>query len=145
MLPAGNNPAVAQAVDPLLAECDYRLRIGSERAVTDYRIFRVRVDIQHRREIQIDSHRGEFFSGRACDSVGELRVARFTKTRCGREGSERMGQPMNSSPFLINGDERRQAFAGIPKSPGQRENLRGITAIIAKEDEANEGIVFHWR
>src|SRR4030095_294294 len=143
MLPAGNNPAVAQAVDPLLAECDYRLRIGSERAVTDYRVFGVRVDIQHRREIQIDSHRGEFFSGRACDSVGELGVARFTKTRCGRKVGEWLGQTKDTSHFLINGDERGQAFAGIPKSPGQRENLRGITAIMAKEDEAPEGIVFY--
>ena len=39
MLAAGNNPALAQAVDPLLAERDYFLRVRSERAVTDYRIF----------------------------------------------------------------------------------------------------------
>src|SRR4029453_14757690 len=102
MLPAGNNPAVTQAVGPLLAECDYCLRVGSERAVTDYWIFRVRIDIQHRREIQIDSHRGEFFSGRACDSVGELGVAGFTKARCGRKVGERLGKAMNSSPFLVN-------------------------------------------
>ena len=56
---------------------------------------------------------------------------------------ERLGKPMNSSPFLINGDERRQAFAGVPKGSGQRENLRGITAVMAKENEATEGIVFH--
>jgi hypothetical protein len=56
---------------------------------------------------------------------------------------ERLGKPMNSSPFLIDGDERRQAFAGVPESLGQRENLGRITTIMAKEDEATEGIMFH--
>src|SRR4249920_992604 len=135
MLTAGNNPALSQAVDPLLAERAHFLRVRSERAVADYRIFRVRVDIQDRREIQIDSHRGEFFSGCARGSVGELGVAGFTKTRCGRKVGEPLGKPMNCSPFLIDGDERRQALAGVPKSAGQRENLRRITTIMAKENK----------
>jgi hypothetical protein len=70
-------------------------------------------------------------------------VAGFTKTRCGGKVGERLGKPMNSSPFLIDGDEGRQAFAGVPKSAGQRENLRGMTTIMAKENKATEGIMFH--
>src|SRR5215467_15772440 len=118
MLPAGNYSAIARAMNPLLAERHDFLRVGSERAVTDYRIFRVRVDIQHRREIQVDSHRGEFFSGCARDSVGELDVSDFAKTRSRRKVGERFGKPMNSPPFLIDGNEGGEAFAGVPKSLG---------------------------
>src|SRR5499426_4322807 len=106
MFPAGDNSAIAQPMNPLLAECNDFLRVGSERAVTDYRIFRVRIDIQHRREIQVDSHRGEFCSGCAGHSVGELDVSGFAKTRSRRKVGEWFGKPMNSSPFLIDGDER---------------------------------------
>src|SRR4030095_2110838 len=101
MLATGNNPAVAQAVGPLLAERDHFLRVRSERAVTDYRIFRIRVDVQHRREIEIDSHRGEFFSGCSRDSVGDIGVAGLTKTRCGGKVGERLGEPVYSSPLLV--------------------------------------------
>src|SRR5262245_11400001 len=142
MFPAGNNSAIAQPMNPLLAERDDFLRVGSERAITDYRIFRVRVDIQHRREIQVDSHRGEFCSGCAGDFVGELDVSGFAKTRSRRKVGERFGEPMNSSPFLIDGDERGQAFVGVPKSASQRKNLRRIAAIMAKENKATERIVF---
>jgi deoxyguanosine kinase len=143
MFAARNNAAVAQALDPLLAERDYDSRIGAEGTVANNRIPWIRVNIEHRCEIEIDTHNGEFFSGCPRGSVRELAVAGCTDACCGRKVSERLGKPMNSSSFLIDGDKRRQAFAGVPESLGQRKNLRGITAIMAKEDEAAEGIVFH--
>src|SRR5262249_25337496 len=71
MLAAGNYSAVTQALDPLRAEHTDFLRVGGEGAVADYRIFRIRVDVEHRRKIEIDSHQSEFFSGCACGSIRE--------------------------------------------------------------------------
>src|SRR4029077_3486979 len=142
VLAAGNDPTVAQALDPALAEGDHFLRVGSERTVADYGIFWIRVDIQDRCEVEIDSHRGQFFSRGARGFVRKIGVVGRTNARCGREVSERLGKPMNSSAFLIDGDEGWMGTTGFPERSAQGKNLRGDTTIVAKENEATEGIMF---
>ena len=65
--------------------CDHFLRIGGEGAVADDRIVRIRIDIQHRREIEIDSDQRQFSAIARAALIGELGVARFTRRSPRRE------------------------------------------------------------
>jgi hypothetical protein len=68
-------------------------------------------------------------------SKGEIGIGCFADNSRGRKMAERRRQTMDSSAFLINGDERKIA-GGLRERATQRMDLRRIAAITAEENKS---------
>src|SRR5262245_459669 len=114
MFAAGNDAACAQPVSPGRADLDHAPWIGAEGAVADDWVRRVGVDIEHRREIEVDAEPSEFLGGGPAETSGELGVALCADLRRGGKMAEGRGQTMDPAAFLVDGDEGRRVGRHLP-------------------------------
>ena len=67
------------------------LGLGAERAIADDRVRRVRVHVEHRREVDVEAERAQLVAERAADLRGELARRRAAaKPSCARIGGHRV-------------------------------------------------------
>src|SRR5205807_9989333 len=77
----------SRAADISLRQTGYELRIFSERSSVDYRIERIRIDVEHRAERHVNSDRARLAAQHLAKLVGEIVGASCAEGHDGREDS----------------------------------------------------------
>lgn len=94
-------------------------------AGADHRIAGIVVDIEDRREVEVEAERAQLAGGRAAPALGVRRVAGRAHRHRGGEGGGRVFEAADPPPLLIDRDERGEAGEGAERldARGQRPRL----------------------
>ena len=107
MLPHGNDAAVLGAALERNSEARNGFRVASQCPVTDHRVFRVAVDVQHGREVDVDPDGGKFKRDRRARRFRSplgVTAEQGVASR-GRELREPgILKPCDPASFLVDGD-----------------------------------------
>ena len=139
VLSAGQHSSALQPPSPGQRVSNHPLRFMPERAVTDDRVGRIGVDVQDRREVEVESEAPELSPGQRSGALRPLKVIGAREvTRRGHGGdlrAMRRLESLDASPFLVDREERSRG--GLrPKSAElskQRRDLRGRGEVPAKQ------------
>jgi hypothetical protein len=115
MFPTGCNTGLLQLLDDHATQLGDHVRCLAERAVPDYRIFRIRVDIEHRRIVQGDPNCQQLRRQSACKLAGEGRIITSTEGGHRRPLCERRPESRHAPTFLIDANPSWQLDAEAPQ------------------------------
>ena len=91
-----------------------------ERAVPDHRIVRVRVHVEHRREVPAHAHRGQLLAQGAPDGLRARGVTRRPDRQHRRPHGGGRAQPLHQAPFLVDRHQQRAVARGGPRRSATR-------------------------
>jgi hypothetical protein len=114
---------------------------SAERAVTDYWVVRVCVDIEHRREIQVDSYRAQLLPENHCGVPGQTRVASCCQGTHRREPKHGFAETSHATAFLIDTDQDWIRRVGFFDARG--DQFRGLIQVIdvpLEQDQTRYGV-----
>src|SRR5213594_3696008 len=112
MLAAGNDTRPLQPVRDGNTETGDGARMRSERTVADHRVLRIRRDVEHWREVDVDSDAPQLLAHRDPLPIREVRRARLAHDRRRRELREGLTEPQDAATLVVDGDEDRAIFRG---------------------------------
>jgi hypothetical protein len=138
VLAAGDDRVVVEPTDDRSAEVRDLGRIRRDRAIADDRVLGVAVDVEHRREVQVEPRGGELPATHGAHLVGEGHRVDHAELRHLREDGERLRQPMHRAPLLVDADERRDTAAERPELLRQIQDLIELLEVPAEQDDAAE-------
>src|SRR5207237_9514144 len=94
-----------EAADPRRPEARTKAGVAPEGTIADHRVRRVGVDVEHRREIDGEPHRGELDPDTTGDALCQGFVA-APRYGCHRRHAQKgRPQPNDAAAFLIDGEE----------------------------------------
>ena len=136
VLPTGGQAASLQFLDQSHAERRDILGALGQRAVADHRIFRVREDVEHRREIKRDADGTQLDGQRARELARQLDIATAAKRRHRRPQREPALEPRDAAALLVHADPRRQ-FVGQHRDLARHlGHLCGLLDVAREVDHA---------
>ena len=116
--------------------CD-ELRRAAETAVADHGVGRVRVDVDDRREREIDAQVGELAAERVCHRGGEGEIIVLAEPAHRRPRCPPVAQTLHAATFLVDRDDERQlgGSRGV-QSTQERARLLGALEVPPEQHDA---------
>ena len=103
MLAAGYDAAVAQTAHPGGTHFDDLLWRPTKRTITDNGTCRVRIDVEHGREIEVQANNPQLRGGGAATLICYFRVSGLSDGSGAGKMGKRLRQPMNPTALVIDG------------------------------------------
>jgi len=135
VLPAWHDPGILKAAGKGERHCSHPPWLAAERAVADHWICGVRVDVEDRGEIAVETGCGEFSAHGAAGGAGEGGAVGVAEGPHGGPFGERGAEAGDAAAFLVDGDECVGAEE-IPQLPSESDELGRGDDVAQKEDDA---------
>jgi hypothetical protein len=138
VLSAGGDSGTLQRLDHNAPESRHVLRFFAKRAIADHRVLRVRVNVEHRRVIQIDADRFELGGECRGEPPCEFLVTGAPERVHRGPDGERVPQSSDAPPLLVHADPQRQLVPQLARRKRELEHLLGGRNVTGKQDHAAE-------
>ena len=135
VLAAGEDVVLLQALEERDGVAHHGAGIAAEGAVADDRVRRVGVDVEDRREIEVESDGAELHGDGGGGAADEIEIVEQAELAHRRQREEGRGHARDAAALLIDADERGQ-IGGSRRADRLAEARRGgdVREVAAKED-----------
>ena len=138
MLAAGGDARLLQRPDDRPPEPGDILGALGQRAIANHRVLRVRMDVEHRREVERNPDGLELRRQRARKPRRQRLVAAPSQRLHRRPHRKWRLQPGDAAALLVHAHPQRQLLRERLRFPGQLRHLIGRDHVAREEDDAAE-------
>ena len=135
VLAAREHVGPLQAAHERDAGAHHGARVGAERAIADDRVFGLRVDVEDRREVEVEADGAELGPDRGRRRHHQVEVAERRELAHRGKSERRRRQAHHAAAFLIDADERRQIARGRLEQRGAEIGRLGHAGQVALEED----------